>query len=145
VSERAFAYSLGRWEQDRILGYDTRWNLSGGVGYKVVDREGLSLSVKGGPAWRQTDFTSGRHDSEITGLAGVDFGWQLSPTLRLTQVASTIVGESKTATSSLTALNAKLTGALSARIAYSAEIDSNPPPGVENVDTLTRLTLVYGF
>lgn len=145
VSERAFAYSLGRWEQDRILGYDTRWNLSGGVGYKIVDREGLSLSVKGGPAWRQTDFTSGRHDSEITGLAGVDFGWQLSPALRLTQVASTIVGESKTATSSLTALNAKLTGALSARIAYSAEIDSNPPPGVENVDTLTRLTLVYGF
>ncbi|WP_282946174.1 MULTISPECIES: DUF481 domain-containing protein [unclassified Sphingopyxis] len=145
VSERAFAYSLGRWEQDRILGYDTRWNLSGGVGYKVVDREGLSLSVKGGPAWRQTDFTGGRHDSEITGLAGVDFGWQLSPALRLTQVASTIVGESKTATSSLTALNAKLTGALSARIAYSAEIDSNPPPGVENVDTLTRLTLVYGF
>jgi len=145
VSERAFTYGLGRWEQDRILGYDTRWNLSGGVGYKIVDREGLSLSFKGGPAWRQTDFTSGRHDSEITGLAGVDFGWQLSPALRLTQVASTIVGESKTATSSLTALNAKLTGALSARIAYSAEIDSNPPPGVENVDTLTRLTLVYGF
>ena len=32
-------------------------------------------------------------------------------------------------------LNAKLTGALSARLAYSAEIDSNPPPGVETVDT----------
>ena len=145
VSARAFAYGLGRWEQDRILGYDRRWNLSGGVGYKVVDRKRLSLSLKGGPAWRQTDFTSGRADSEITGLAGLDFGWQVSPTLRLTQVASTIVGESKTATSSLTALNAKLTGALSARIAYSAEFDSNPPPGVEAVDTLTRLTLVYGF
>ena len=145
VSGRAFAYGLGRWEQDRILGYDTRWNLSGGVGYKVIDRKGLSLSLKGGPAWRQTDFTSGRSDSEITGLAGLDFGWQVSPTLRLTQVASTIVGESKTATSSLTALNAKLTGALSARIAYSADIDTNPPPGIEKVDTLTRLTLVYGF
>ena len=144
-SDRGFAYGLGRWEQDRILGYDARWNLSAGLGYKMIDSETLSLSLKGGPTWRQTDFTSGRNESEINALAGLDFGWQLSPTIRLTQVASTIVGERNTTASSLTALNAKLTGALSARIAYSAEIDSNPPPGIEKVDTLTRFTLVYGF
>lgn len=145
VSDRAFAFGLGRWEHDPILGYDTRWSASGGVGYKLIDGKAMQLSLKGGPAWRQTDFVSGRHDSEFTGLAGVDFGWQLSPALRLTQAASTIVGDSKTATSSLTALSAKLSGALSARVAYSAEIDSNPPPGIEKVDTLTRFTLVYGF
>ena len=59
--------------------------------------------------------------------------------------ASTIVGERTTTTSSLTALNAKLSGALSARVSYSAELDSHPPAGVENLDTLTRFTLVYGF
>src|SRR3546814_20456398 len=75
----------------------------------------------------------------------LDFGWQLSPTLRLTQVASTIVGTTNSSTSSQTALNAKLTGALSARIAYSAQIDTSPPPGIESVDTQTRFTLVYGF
>lgn len=145
VSDRGFAYGLVRWEQDRILGYDARWNLSGGLGYKVVDAKNVSLSLKGGPSWRATDFISGREESELTALAGLDFGWQLSPTLRLTQVASTIVGERNTSTSSLTALSAKLTGALSARIAYSAEIDTNPPAGIEKVDTLTRFTLVYGF
>ncbi len=145
VSDRAFAFGLGRWEQDRILGYDSRWNASGGFGYKVIDAKTLSLSLKGGPAWRHTEFSSGITDSELTGLAGLDFGWQLSPALRLTQVASTSLGEKNTTTSSLTALNAKLTGALSARVAYSAEIDTNPPPGIEKVDTLTRFTLVYGF
>lgn len=145
VSDRGFAYGLARWEQDRILGYDVRWNLSGGLGYKVIDGKAVSLSLKGGPAWRQTDFTSGRHESELTGLAGLDFGWQLSPTLRLTQVASTIVGERNTSGSLLTAINAKLTGALSARLAYSADLATNPPPGIEKVDTLTRFTLVYGF
>ncbi|MBA3940703.1 MAG: DUF481 domain-containing protein [Sphingopyxis sp.] len=145
VSDRAFAYGLGRWEHDRILGYEERWNASGGLGYKVVDEKNIVLSLKGGPAWRYTEFTSGLNDSEITGLAGVDFGWQLSPALRLTQVASTSLGEKNTTTSSLTALNAKLTGALSARVAYSAEIDTNPPAGIEKVDTLTRFTLVYGF
>ena len=145
INDRAFAFGLGRWEHDRILGYDTRWNLSGGFGYKVIDNKKMTLSLKGGPAFRQTDFVNGKEDTELTALAGVDFGWQLSPTLRLTQVASTIIGEANGSTNSLTALNAKLTGALSARIAYSAQIDTSPPPGIERVDTQTRFTLVYGF
>lgn len=145
INDRTFAYGLGRWEHDRILGYDTRWNLSGGLGYKVVDNKTMTLSLKGGPAFRQTDFVNGDEDTELTALAGLDFGWQLSPTLRLTQVASTIIGESNGSTSSQTALSAKLTGALSARIAYSAQIDTSPPPGIEKVDTQTRFTLVYGF
>jgi putative salt-induced outer membrane protein len=145
VSDRAFAFGLARWEQDRVLGYDTRWNVSGGLGYKAIDGKTMSLSLKGGPTWQRIDYITGPTDSELAALAGIDFGWQLSPTLRLTQVASTIVGERNMATSSLTAINAKLTGALSARLAYSAELDTNPPPGIEKVDTLTRFTLVYGF
>jgi putative salt-induced outer membrane protein len=145
INDRAFAFGLGRWEHDRILGYDSRWNVSGGLGYKLIDGKAMSLSLKGGPAFRQTDFVSGRNDTELTALGGLDFGWQLSPTLRLTQVASTIVGEANSSTSSLTALNAKLTGSLSARFAYSAQIDTSPPPGIESVDTQTRFTLVYGF
>lgn len=145
IDERTFAYGLARWEHDRILGYDTRWNLSGGFGYKLLDNKKTTLSLKGGPAFRQTDFVRGGEDTELTALAGLDFGWQISPTLRLTQVASTIIGEANMSTSSLTALNAKLTGALSARFAYSAQIDTSPPPGIESVDTQTRFTLVYGF
>ena len=145
INDRTFAFGLGRWEHDRILGYDTRWNLSGGLGYKVVDTKKMTLSLKGGPAFRQTDFVNGEEDTELTALAGLDFGWQISPTLRLTQVASTIIGEANGSTNSQTALSAKLTGALSARIAYSAQIDTSPPPGIEKVDTQTRFTLVYGF
>ena len=147
VGDRAFAYGLGRWERDRRLGFGARWNASAGMGYKVIADKGMTLNVKAGPAWRETDYLPGRgrSDSELTGLAGLDFGWSLSPTLRLTQAASTIVGERNSITSSLTALNAKLTGALSARFSYSADIDTNPPPGIEAVDTQTRFTLVYGF
>lgn len=145
LSERAFAFGLGRWERDEILGFDRRWNVSGGLGYKLLDDESLKLSLKGGPAWRQTHFVTGITDDEITGLAGIDFAWQISPVLRLTQVASTVVGPANSQTSSLTALNAKLSSGLSARIAYSAEIASSPPVGVKNMDSLTRFTLVYGF
>lgn len=145
LNERTFGYGLARWEKDKILGFHQRLNLSGGLGYKLINEDKMTLSVKGGPAWRQTDFITGLSDKEITGLAGLDFAWQMTPTLKLTQIASTVVGAENSQTSAQTALNAKLSGALSARIAYSAEIASNPPPGVKSVDTLTRLTLVYGF
>ena len=145
IGDRAFAFGLGRWERDRMAGYDARWNVSGGLGYKVIAQKDLTLNLKAGPAWRQTDLVYGDTESELTGLAALDLGWKLSPTLSLSQVASTIVGERTTTTSSLTALNAKLSGALSARVSYSAELDSHPPAGVENLDTLTRFTLVYGF
>lgn len=147
VSDRAFAYGLGRWERDRVLGFGNRWNASAGFGYRVITGKAMTLSLKAGPAWRETDYYAGRgrSESELTGLGGLDFGWTLSPTLKLTQVASTTIGERNTAASSLTALNAKLIGGLSARFSYSAELDTNPPPGIENVDTLTRFTLVYGF
>lgn len=145
IDARGFAYGLGRWEHDRILGYDARWNASAGLGYKLLDGKSVALSLKGGPAWRRTEFLRGATEDELTGFAGLDFGWQMSPTLRLTQVASTVVGEANSSTSSLTALSAKLSGKLSARLAYAAQIDSSPPPGVESVDTQTRFTLVYGF
>ena len=147
ISDRAFVYGLGRWERDRVLGFGNRWNASSGLGYQLVKNKAMTLNLKAGPAWRKTDYFAGRgpSDSELTGLAGLDFGWTLSPTLKLTQVASTIVGEHNTVTSSLTALNAKLIGGLSARFSYSADVDTNPPPGIETVDTLTRFTLVYGF
>lgn len=145
LNDRTFVYGLGRWERDHMQGFDARWNLSGGLGYKVIDGKAMTLNLKAGPAWRQTDFIDEPADSELSGLAGVDFGWQLSPALKLTSTASTIVGETTTSTSSLTALNAKLSGALTARIAYSAAYDTHPAPGVEKLDTLTRFTLVYGF
>ncbi len=145
LGDRAFAFGLGRWERDRMQGFDVRWSASGGLGYKVVDNKAMTLNLKAGPAWRHTNFVRQPDDDELTGLAGLDFGWQLSPAIKLTQTASTIIGETTTSTSSLTALNAKLSGGLSARIAYSAALDTNPPAGVERVDTMTRFTLVYGF
>src|SRR5690606_8882366 len=132
-------------ERARTAGYHARWTLSGGLGYKVIAEKDLTLNLKAGPAWRQIDLAYGITERELTGPAALGLGWKLSPTLSLSRVASTSVGDPTPTTSSLTALNAKLTGALSARVSYSAELDTNPPAGVENLDTLTRFTLVYGF
>ena len=153
--ENVFAYGLAQYERDQIQGVDARYAVSGGLGYKVVDREGLSLAIKAGPAYRVTEYTDGRSESRLAGLAGFDFDWQIFERLTLTQdanaVAETggealvIVDGSNTTLNLITGLDFKVSDSLRARMSYQLDYDSNPPAGKVSTDTLTRATLIYGF
>src|SRR3546814_13240985 len=117
-----------------MQGFDVRWSASGGLGYKIVDNKAMTLNLKAGPAWCHTNFLHQPEDDELTGLAGLDFGWQLSPAIKLTQTASTIIGETTTSPSSRTPLNAKLSGGPAAPIAHTAALHPPPPPAAARPD-----------
>lgn len=150
-----FAYGLAQFDRDRFQGIDGRYAVSGGLGYKVVDRDGLSLSLKAGPAYRVTEYTHGRTESRIAALAGLDFDWRIFERLTLTQdtnaVAETggeavvIVDSSNTTLNLVTGLDFKVTDALRARMSYELDYDSNPAVGKVSTDTATRASIVYGF
>ena len=154
-SPALFVYGLTQFERNRLQGVASRYAVSGGLGYKVVDRGGLSLSVKAGPALRQTNFIGGGSDARIAGLIGLDFDWQISDAIKLTQdtngtaeaggQAIAIIDSANTSIDIITGLEASITDKLSARLSYSIEYDSNPPLGAVKTDTLTRFTLIYGF
>ncbi len=153
--KNVFAYGLAQYERNRLQGFDGRYAVSGGLGYKVIDRDGLSLAVKAGPAWRVTQFTDGSSESSLAGLAALDFDWQVLDRLKLTQdtnvVAETggeavlIVDGSNTTLNLVTGLDFEVSDRLRARMAYQIDYDSNPPAGKVSTDTLTRATLIYGF
>ena len=155
INPRLFAYGLAQYERDRLQGYSSRYSLSGGIGYKLVDTETMELSVKAGPAYRITQFTDGTDSSRLAALFGVDFDWDISDNIKLTQDANStvetggeallIVDSANTSLTATTGLEAGLTDALSARLSWTIEYDSNPPAGAVSTDTLTRFTLVYGF
>lgn len=150
-----FAYGLAQFEHDRLQGFDGRYAVSGGLGYTVVDRQGLSLSVKAGPAFRVTDFRGTPSESRLAALAGLDFDWQIFDRLSLSQTANAvtetggqallIVDSSSTTLNLLTGLDFKVTDRLRSRVTYQVDYDSSPPPGGVSTDTLTRFTFVYGF
>ncbi len=150
-----FAYGLAQFERDQIQGIDARYAVSGGLGYKIVDRDGLSLAVKAGPAFRFTDYTDGRSEQRLAGLAGFDFDWQIFERLTLTQDANAVaetggeavllVDSSNTTLNLVTGLDFKVSDSLRARMSYQVDYDSNPPASKVSTDTLTRATLIYGF
>jgi len=155
INERLFVYGLAQYERDRRQGYSSRYSLSGGIGYKLIDGENMELSVKAGPAYRVTQFVDGTDSSRLAALFGADFEWNISDSLKLTQDANStvetggeallIVDSANTSFTATTGLEAGLTDALSARLSWTIEYDSNPPAGAVSTDTLSRFTLVYGF
>ena len=154
-SDDLFVYGLAQFERDRLQGFDARYALSGGLGYKVLDEDGLKLSIKAGPAYRITEFRDGTSNSRIAGLFGADFDWEIVKGLTFTQDANALAeggGEvqvlldgSNTSINLVSGLDFKISEKLRSRLSYAVEYDSNPPADAVKTDTLTRFTIIYGF
>lgn len=155
ISDNFYVYALAQYERDRFQGFSGRYAISGGMGYQVLKKDDIQLSVKAGPAYRVTEFVDGRSESRIAGLLGLDFDWSITDRLKLTQdtnavaeaggTAVAIIDARNTSIDLITGLNATISSKLSARFSYAVEYDSNPPPGAVQTDTLSRVTLIYDF
>ena len=155
VSDRFYVYALAQYERDRFQGFSGRYAISGGMGYQALKKDDVQLSLKAGPAYRVTQFVDGRKESRIAGLLALDFDWQITERLKLTQdtnaVAETggsavaIIDSRNTSIDLITGLDAAIAKKLKARVSYAVEYDSNPPPGAVQTDTLSRITLIYDF
>lgn len=145
VSNDVSAYGLIQYEHDPLLGYASRYAASGGLGYALVQDAGLSVAVQGGPAFRYTELTAGGTEEALSGRAALDARWSLAPKVSLTQNASAYLKSRSNTLISATGLEARLIGALTARLSYNVQYESDPPVGRETLDTLSRVTLVYGF
>ncbi len=143
--DRRFAFGQAQFERDRIQGIAQRYALSGGVGWTVLDRADLRLSLKGGPAYRRTRYRTGRSEDVLTGLLALDGRWSIADGLTVTERAESFIATDNSTFSSTTALDARLIGALSARLSYTLDYQTEPQPGRVDLNTLSRASLVYDF
>lgn len=140
-----YIYGAAQYETDRFLGYNNRYSLSAGYGYRAVRTPKVTLDLELGPAFRSTSFTDGVDETSIAARGKVDFAWKLTPSLTLTQNAAAYWEEFNSTIASNTAVNAKLIGPLTARLSYAVQYESEPPIGRRTTDTTTRASLVYSF
>ena len=155
MQKNLFAYGLAQFESNRFQGFDERYSVSGGIGYHLIDKPSLDLSIKAGPAFRHTDFTLEEDESALAGLFGIDFDWRITDRLTLTQdtnavaqtggQATVFFGGSNTTLNLITGLDAKVSDRLTTRFSYNVDYDSKPPVGAVSTDTQSRFSVVYGF
>ncbi|MEO1710923.1 MAG: DUF481 domain-containing protein, partial [Pseudomonadota bacterium] len=145
MTDRLFAYGLAQYERDPFQGFSARYAVSGGLGYDVLV-DGPTLTVNAGPAWRRTELVdNGGTTSDLAGRAALDFDWDLSENITFTQDASAFIQSGSSTYTSATGLQAGISDALSVRLSYTIEVDTDPPPGSVKTDTLSRITILYDF
>lgn len=145
ITPRLYAVGILSWERDTFAGYDSRFSESLGLGYRLVDTPSVTLALEGGPALRQTSYTDGTSDSVFNGRLAGNFAWKFSPNGTFTQVASYFFGNGGNTVTSDTAITMKVWDALSLRLSFFLQNESEPQPGRLATDTTTRITVVYGF
>ena len=144
-TEDFYALLTLAYERDIFSGFSRRFAESVGLGYKVVNTPTLSLALEGGPALRQTSYITGLSDNSFAARGGLNAKWLISDAFTLSENATVFWDSNNTSLFSLTALTAKVTGALSARLSFQVNSESNPPIGLKKTDTTSRVTLVYSF
>lgn len=145
VNDRLSTYGLLQAERDPPLGFDARYSVSIGLGYALVKTPRFTVDLQGGPAFRHTEFTDGFNEDTISGRAALDARLRLRPGVTLTQTASAFIDSGSNTFTSATGLETQIIGALSARLSYNLQYESDPVPGRVSTDTQSRVTLVYGF
>ena len=145
ISERDFVFGRLNWRKDRFGGFDTQFAQTVGYGRRVIvsDRHNLNLNVGAGA--RQSEDQVGVKDDEAIFTAGLDYVWTLSDTSEFRQDLRVESGSSNTFSESVTAITARLVGALNLTASYTIRNNSDVPIGTEKTDTRSAIALEYTF
>lgn len=151
-AEHQYWFLRGGYEDDRFSGYDFQSSATTGYGQRFLEwNEETFLDLSAGLGYRynrleEPEDGSQAEEEAIARLAA-QFDFALSDTSLFRQKLNTEVGldENKVITESETAIQASVVGNLSLKVAYRVRHLSDPPPGSDDTDTETSLSLLYGF
>lgn len=143
--DQLYAYGLGQYEHDRFLGYANRYTAGAGAGYTVFNSPAFRLDVEGGPAIRHTDYVLEPQQTTLAARGSLNLRWRVAPTVNITNDASLFVEEGNANATTTLALDTKLSRALKVRLSYNVQYERDAPDGRNELDTLSRATLVIGL
>ncbi len=144
-TENDYAFLTGSYEDDRFSGYEYQTSVSAGYGRRLFKTERMLMEIEAGPGYRYNRLNSEETEKEAILRAYALFRTQLGEKSDFKQELSVKSGSDQTVTKSVSAIQARIVGALSMKTAFILEHTSTVPEDTEKTDTETSLTLVYSF
>lgn len=146
LTDRTYAFGGLRYEKDRFSGFDYQASASTGLGYNLIDTERTRLSIQGGVGYRLSeDALTGEDLDEVIFRGDIGFEHQLTETTKVIDKFIIEAGSENTFVGNDIALEVKINDTFALSLGYGVRYNSDPPPGLENTDTLTTVNLVYAF
>ena len=159
INDRLFGFGQLTYEQDEFSGFDSRAFIGGGLGYEVLKGEATQWTVRGGPGLKideieavldtsvtpATVVTPATTEESFGATAQSNFAHQFNENVAFTNDTTVVYAETSTQIGNIAAITASLTNTLSARVSFEVRHDTDPVDGFEDTDTISRVSLVYGF
>lgn len=145
INERLFAFGIATYEEDEFSGFDSRGFVGAGLGYVVIDREATSWTVRGGPGVTFEEVEDGDSETGFGALARSEFKHAFNDNVSLFNDTEITYGDVSTLVVNSIGLTASISSALAARVGYEVRYQTDPPAGFDDTDTITTVSLVYGF
>ncbi len=159
INDKLFGFGQLSYEKDEFSGFASRTFIGGGLGYEIYNSDTLGWTVRGGPGFKideveavldtttvpATVVTPETTEESVGAVAESNFNYAFNDNVAFTNDTKALYAQESTQLSNVIALTATLTDTLSARVSFEARHDTNPPLGFEDTDTISRVSLVYGF
>jgi putative salt-induced outer membrane protein len=154
-----FGFGGLRFEHDMFDGFQYQASVTGGLGDKFIDTADTKLIGQIGVGYRRlrpelifrdpdgvvTSRELQDASGEAIGTVGVDFSHALTKTTVLTDKFLMEAGSDNTLLHDEVAVNVKVSDKLALSVGYGITDNTNPPPTIKKVDTVTTVNLVFSF
>ncbi len=140
-----YAFVTAQYDDDRFSGFDYQASIAAGYGRRLIASDKTKLDVEIGPGYRETKTGLGDTEGDAILRLAAEFAHKISDTSKFKQSLVSEVGEDNTISKSVSSLTAQVAGSLATKISLTIKNTSDTPPGVEDTDTETAVTLVYSF
>jgi putative salt-induced outer membrane protein len=144
-TDRDYLFGRLNWRKDRFGGFDTQFSQTIGYGRHIIDTDVHTLDGELGFGARQSEDQLGATQNETIATGALRYKWQFSDTSDFSQTLRVEVGGENTFSESVTAITARLIGALNLVASYTIRNNSDVPVGTEKTDTRTAVSLEYAF
>lgn len=143
---RSYAFANGGYARDHFGAFERRVTASIGLGRRVVQTPITEFDLEAGLGRRvqQPAGPDGEQWDTIVRLRGL-LEWSFSDNGTFSQEVQVESGELNTYAESATSVKSKLVGALSLRLSYTVQHNTDVPAASENTDTVTSVALEYAF
>jgi putative salt-induced outer membrane protein len=149
LTDRTFAFGQAQYLRDRFKEIDYLFATSGGIGYKVIATDAVTLSIDGGAGVSWEKNPGFEVDTSAVVTAGDQFSWKLSPSATFTQSFAAL-WDADDFGDALYAFNFGLTTSIVKQIELKISLldtyKTRPPTDlVKNNDVAFLTAIVYKF
>ena len=159
INDRLFGFGQLTYERDEFSGFDSRAFIGGGLGYEVLTGDVTTWTVRGGPGLKideieavldtttvpATILSPATTEESFGATAQSNFAHQFNDNVAFTNDSTAVYADTSTQLGNIAAITATLTNTLSARVSFEVRHDTDTVDGFEATDTISRVSLVYGF